>query len=357
MPSMFTKNGRPASVSLSPVIGVLALLGAALFFVVACSPQSGSSEACMQDERTLDFGFYAFFSPVSHSEVEDASAPGFGTHRGYESDIVTALEAMEDTGLRFARHPIAEWDDIWLKSASDYDVVGGGITILDSRTMDASGSKAVSFTSGHIKFRQSLLVRAEDAGRLASHDALTDVVRVGVLAGTTGEFRLLQLTGLVDAEGALVEGARIDTPQGMVTADGSADYTITAAHESPALADRQHISPPSDAMPQVVYLGEELGEVELIGALRDGSIDAIARGEIGNRDASGISDGAFAVTALDEEFEVGGFTLDVDDAELLSCIDERIDWLTDERRIGYAEWLEEPSVFMRRAEMWAERER
>ena len=63
------------------------------------------------------------------------------------------------------------------------------------------------------------------------------------------------------------------------------------------------------------------------------------------------------VTALDAEVEIGGFTLDADDVELASCIDERIDWLTDERRISYSEWLEEPSVFMRRAEKWVDRER
>ena len=108
----------------------------------------------------------------------------------------------------------------------------------------------------------------------------------------------------------------------------------------------------SASMPQIVYLGELTGETELLNALRNGDIDAIARGEIGNRDASSISDGAFAVTALDTAIELGGFTLNVNDAPLRSCIDERIDWLTDSMQIGYAQWREDPSVFMQRARLW-----
>ena len=71
-----------------------------------------------------------------------------------------------------------------------------------------------------------------DAARLASHDDLTSDVRVGALAGTTGEFRLLEMTGLVNAGGVLAAGVRIDTPAGTVIADGSPDYVITAAGES-----------------------------------------------------------------------------------------------------------------------------
>jgi ABC-type amino acid transport substrate-binding protein len=300
-------------------------------------------------------GFYAFFAPVSHSADADPASDGFNTHLGYESDLLTAVEAMKGAELTFSRRGIAEWDGIWLKSAgSEHDLIGGGITILDSRTRDSSGNKVVNFTSGHISFRQSLLVRTEDAERLASHSDLTGDVRVGALAATTGEFRLLELTGLVDKDGVLASGVRVETPQGAVVADGSSGYFITAAGESENLAERQHLYPPSDDMPQVVYLGDEAGEVELLEALADGTIDALARGEIGNRDASSVSDGRFVVTALDDAAEHGGFTLEVEDEALASCLNERMNWLTDNRNIGYAEWLEDPSVFMQRARMWKE---
>ena len=319
----------------------------------ACSGGSGQGQVC--SDRTLNVGFYAFFAPVSHSADADPASDGFNTHLGYESDLLTAVEAMKGAELTFSRRGIAEWDGIWLKSAgSEHDLIGGGITILDSRTRDSSGNKVVNFTSGHISFRQSLLVRTEDAERLASHSDLTGDVRVGALAATTGEFRLLELTGLVDKDGVLASGVRVETPQGAVVADGSSGYFITAAGESENLAERQRLYPPSDDMPQVVYLGDEAGEVELLEALADGTIDALARGEIGNRDASSVSDGRFVVTALDDAAEHGGFTLGVEDEALASCLNERMNWLTDNRNIGYAEWLEDPSVFMQRARMWKE---
>ena len=74
--------------------------------------------------------------------------------------------------------------------------------------------------------------------------------------------------------------------------------------------------------------------------------------EIGNRDAAHESGGAFVVTALDSRVEHGGFTLAAGDAALAACLSDRIDWLTDERRIGYAAWRADPSVFLRRAERW-----
>jgi len=330
-------------------------LAAACTFEVAAPPARAPSPVCVTDERVLNVGFYAFFAPVSYSASEDPDSKEFHTHLGYEADLLTALEAIDGAGLSFSRHPIATWDDIWLQAATpQYDIIGGGITILDSRTRDAAGNQVVTFTSGHITFRQSLLVRAEDATRLTSHNDLTSDVRVGALAGTTGEFRLLELTGLVDAEGVLAAGVRIDTPAGTVVADGSPDYVITAAGESPILAGRQRLHPPSHSMPQVVYLGDQAGELELLDALEAGTIEAVARGEIGNRDAAYARGGSFAVTALDEKVEHGGFALAAENTELASCLDRIINWLTDDGRIDYADWREDPAVFMQRAAMWNE---
>ena len=314
------------------------------------------SYACTDGTRALNVGFYAYFSPVSYSADEDPASDAFSTHLGYEADLLTALEAMQGAGLSFVRHPIAVWPDIWLKSAEpEYDIVGGGITILDARTRDATSNTVITFTSGHIKFRQSLLVRAEDAERFATHADLTSDVHVGVLPATTGEARLLELTGLVDTNGILTERTRVETPLGAVVADGTAAYTITAAGTTQNLAGRSHLHPPSDNMPQVIYLGDEVGESELLDALAAGRVDAIARGEIGNRDAVQASNSMFVVTALDEQFELGGFTLAVEDIALAACIDEKLNYLTDNRNIGYAEWVADPLVFMRRAQMWNNR--
>ena len=312
---------------------------------MALAPALLGLAGCASGERTLTFGFYPDFRPVSYAGGSS------NTHMGYEADLLTAMEAMDGVGLSFERRPIDRWDGIWLKSAGpDYDVVGGGITILDSRTRNDEGNPAVAFTNGHVSFRQSLLVRAEDKERLARYADLTSTVRVGVLAGTTGEARLLQLVGLADAQGVLAAGVRAMTPSGEVMADGTPAYTITAAASSPSLSGRRTLIPPSDGAPQVVYLGEELGDADFLDALRNQRIDALARGEVGNREAA--RDDGLVVTALDTEVEYGGFTVAAGDRELLRKLDEHIDWLTDNRRIGYAEYLADPAVFMKRAEAW-----
>ncbi len=282
-----------------------------------------------EQTRVLNLGFYDAFSPVSYSLAH--------THLGYEADLLTALEVMETPNLSFTRKPISQWENIWLLAATaNYDIIGGGITILEDRTKDATGTPLVTFTTPHIVFRQSLLVRAEDAGRIQNYTDLTRDVRVGVLRGTTGEARLLQITGIVDANGVVAAGTRIDTPTGSVIADGTVDYKITAAGSTPNIENRFTLYPSADNMPQVNYpvnmpnqdlhplilrpliaLPEEL---VLIISLQDNKIDALARGEIGNRDAAAASAGAFVVTALDEQVEYGGFTVAREDTELLELL-------------------------------------
>ncbi len=314
-------------------------------------PSSGSCARANGDPLT--FGFYAFFEPVSYSGDPDPASPAFANHMGYEADLLSALEVMEERHLSFVRKPISTWPGIWLLPATpDFDIVGGGITILESRTLDAAGRLAIAFTSGHIAFRQSLLTRSRDAQRFSSYASLNSDVRVGVLRGTTGEARLLQITGIVGGSGVLARGTRIETPTGTVVADGTASYSITAASASAALEGRTRILPPSSAMPQVVYLGDAAGEEELLAALRDGAVDAVARGEVGNGEAARASGGSFAVAAIDSLAEHGGFALDADDTEMLACLDAKLDWLTDGQRIGYAEWRSDPGVFRVRAAMW-----
>ena len=332
------------------MVGLATMSGAACRTSVV---DPGTASCAPANGEPVNFGFYAFFEPVSYSEDSDPASPGFAKHLGYEADLLTALETIEEDRLVFAREPIADWPGIWLLPATpEFDIVGGGITILESRTLDAAGQRAVAFTSGHIAFRQSLLVRSEDAERFASYDNLTNDVRVGVLRGTTGEARLLQIAGMASGDGVLARGARIETPSGVVVADGTARYTITAARASSAAEGRTHIVPPSDGMPQVIYLGDVSGEEELLAALGDGTIDAVARGEIGNGEAARASDDRFVVAAVDSLAEYGGFALDADNAPMLVCIDERLDWLTDQRRIGYPEWRTDPGVFLSRAALW-----
>ena len=333
------------------LVAPIILAVCALVAVISCSNTSSSTSessdvrACADDGETLRFGYYAYFEPVSFVNPDETPF----RHYGFEADLATALEAIDGATLTFERLPIEAWDGIWLKSSNEFDVVGGGITILDSRTRDDSGAARVQFTNGHVAFRQSLLTRGEEAERLTSYDALSSDVIVGALAGTTGEARLLQLVGLADDDGVLVAGTTFDTPNGEVVTDGSSQYFITAAAESPELHGRTFLVPPSADYPSVRYLGDDLGEVELLDALANGDIDGVARGEIGNTDAAIASDGQFAVPILDSESEWGGFTVSADNDGLLSCLNEHIDYLTDNREIGYAQWLDDREVFMKRA--------
>ena len=331
----------------------LASAGLAVLGLSACSDVVKTSYACTSG-APLTLGFYAYFEPISHSMDEDPGSPGFNDQGGYEADLVTALEAIDGAKLSFNRRGIRDWPGIWLLSSEPgYDVVGGGITILDERTKDAQGQPAVAFTRGHVAFRQSLLVRADEVERFDSYDKLTSSVRVGALAGTTGEARLLQVVGLVDDNGVLAEGTRIETPAGTVTADGTDAFMITASDVSPALEGRTLLLPPDDSRPQVVYLGYERGESELLEALREGTVDAVARGEIGNSEAAHLSGNSFAISVLDSAVEYGGFTVDAGNTELLGCLDDFLDWLTDGRQIGFPDWQADRSVFMKRAKEWS----
>lgn len=280
-----------------------------------------SNEQLVFSERVVPFGFYASFNPVSYSADPNPDSEGFNQHLGYEADLLDAVEAMESLGLTFDRQAISDWHQIWLKPAEDeLEMVGGGITILDSRTFNANSSQVlpvVSFTDSHIKFQQSLLVRAVDLPRLPTHDALLPSDVVGVMQDTTGELRLLQLLGITDDEGTELPETILDTT--------------------------------NPTLPQVLYLEDESA---LLSALSDGSIDAVARGTAGNSQAARESNGLFAVTALDIEIEYGGFTVDIDDTDLLERMNTAIAWLTDNGSIGILQWTANSNVFNERAELW-----
>lgn len=321
---------------------------------------AGSGCSAGSGDRVVEVGFYAFFEPVSSSADADPASPDFNVHVGYEADLLTAVEAIEGYGLRFNRTAIPQWTDIWLRAAgAEFDLAGGGITILEARTRDKSGKAVVAFTDGHIDFTQSLLVRAEDARRLPDHEALLPTDVVGVLPNTTGEARLLQLLGVADEDGGLAAGTRIETPSGWVTVETDRYLAISAARASPELAARKRLIAADPDRPQILYLGEEpgaeVGEPELLAALADGTIDAIARGTVGNTLAAASSDDAFVVTALDSRPERGGFVVDIGDTRLLQQINVAIAWLTDGGRIGLAEWLADPLVFLERAARWDDR--
>ena len=83
---------------LSPsVLLRLSLLAVGLSILAACSPtEAARPQTCGTENKTLNVGFYAYFAPVSYSEADDPSSPLFNVHKGYEADLLTAVEAMEN---------------------------------------------------------------------------------------------------------------------------------------------------------------------------------------------------------------------------------------------------------------------
>ena len=300
----------------------------------------------------IKFGYYAYFEPISFRANGEGSILATGYHVGYEADLLSAIEFMGENPIQFDRIPIENWTDIWLQPAvTDLDIVGGGITILESRHFDAEGVRAIEFTDGHVKFRQSLLTRTKDASYLRTYGHLTDDIRIGVLRDTTGEAHLLQAVGLIDSTGAVAKDTLIITTSREI-ADGTDKFRISATETTPNLTGRRMIVPAVATLPQIVYLGDEEGEIELLSALGSGKIDAIARGEIGNLHAA--RDPKFAVSLLDDRIEFGGFALPVKNNGLLECMNQNLNWLTDQRQIGYAEWFADPDIFIDRANLWNE---
>lgn len=313
-------------------------------------PSAGST-ACAPGQ-ILDFAFYTDFAPVSYSLESADGSEGRAVHRGYEADLVGALEAMDGAGLRFRRIPVSEWTGIWLLPAAGVvDIAGGGISVVESRTHNEQGEPVVAFTSGHIQYRQSLLVREGDVQRYASFDDLSEGDRVGASRNTTNEQRLLELAGITGPNGALAAGTRVYTADGIVTADGSSEYAITAAGASDNIETRIRLEPPSPTQPDVYY---EYGEPTALDALAAGEIDAVISEAIGNTKSAAAyrGGGVLAVSALDEAVELGGWTLRADDSALLVCLNAKINYLTNNQRIGFAEWNQDNQVFMKRALAW-----
>ena len=315
-----------------------------LLIIQACSSDEVPS-LCPTTPETMRFGFYDDYPPVSSlQEITDGPQ-----HAGYEADLLSAMTQMQGTNLRFDRSPISKWPGIWLLPASDdFDIVGGGISILDSRTRNPADQAVVTFTGGHIDFRSSLLVRQTDASRIDAVSDLQPGDRVGVYADTTSESWILNQLNFVDANGALRAGTRVVLPAGEIETDGSNRYAITAAGSSPALAGRSQIEPAGDG-PTLVYL--DASSLDYLATLDAGDVDAIADDAVATQISAQRSEGQLVVVALGSDVSRGGFVLAAGD-DHLRCLNHRIGWLTDNGNIGLPEWLADPDVFSHRAQLW-----
>ena len=227
---------------------------------------------------------YSQFQPVS-----------YGDGKGYEADLLRAVARTWNVRTRFYTENI--YEGIWRLPSRAYtlcDVSIGGITPTDARAHEGA---AFSVTTA--LFKQSLLVRKSDldSGKITSYDSFKGTsLKIGVVPGTTGE-----------------------------------QYA--------------HVNAKDHGVPASVFM-QYASESELIPALKSKSIDAIARGEIGNEYQQSL-DPSLATIAKRDFNEGFAVAVDANNQTLLRKLNEAIECLTDHGKVNVDLWLRQPNVFDR----------
>jgi len=242
----------------------------------------GTTEPVLRTAGTLTVCAYAHFTPIS-----------YGVGQGYEADLLRAVARR--WGVQPAFIPIEVFDGIWLAPVGPdpgCDVAIGGI----SPTAEREAQGAV-FGPRTASFAQSLLVRKQDfdSGRVTGFPSFAGTSMViGVVPGTTG---------------AMYARQRAD----------EASLPATVLREYPS-------------------------EDELLPALKAGEIQAIARGEIGNRYQQQL-DPALLTIDLRDFGEGFAMALDPANATLPDALSRTLIEVSDGGAVGYPQWSENPRVF------------
>ena len=306
-----------------------------------------------QPPQQVTYGFYTDYRPVTYATTQDPADPAFSQAQGYEPDLISGVEALADGKLTFDRVGIGNpFSGIWYKAAEDrFDIVGGGITALDQRTFDASGTRVIRFGASHLSFNQSLLVR--ETSSINGYSDLTGAHTVGVFRGTTGEETLLRLTGIENADGELQAGTSIELADGTVIVAGEPGtdgaVQITASGASDRVSTRLRLRPASDDLPEVRYFDSDGAQIE---AVADGEIDAVAGDDIGHRSAAAATPGLRVTIPADTAAEQSGFSYaaTAEGDRLRNTMNAFIGCLTANRSIGFQQWSEsDGNVFLQRA--------
>lgn len=300
----------------------------------------------------INYGFYTDFNPLSYSNTQDINSPYYNIPIGYEPDLINAISILTNHQLEFTAVPLGNpFANIWLKSYEfpELDMVGGGITILEDRryNLDLSSQPLINFGIGHIEFRQSLLVQFSSTIR--THADLDAGDTVGVIRGTTGESRFLQLVGLTDSSGYLAPNTTVITDTNETIITDQRTHKISASYSTTEIENRIHISSSDTGAPTVVYYTSEQAQIE---ALSNFMVDAIARGEIGNTIAASASNGSLKVTAIDtSDFEEAGFSYpNTAEGDILkNFMNAAIMCITSNGTIGFNDWYTDKSIFLNRA--------
>ncbi|HEX4045552.1 MAG TPA: transporter substrate-binding domain-containing protein [Gammaproteobacteria bacterium] len=227
---------------------------------------------------------------ISYSEFKPIS---YGQGEGYEADMLRAIAKLWGVEIKF--YPENIYQGIWRSPSRTYtiaDIAIGGLSPNEDRIKEGAHFSIISTV-----FNQSLLVRKEDylSGRIIDYRSFKDThMKIGVVPSTTGEH-----------------------------------YAYVRAKEQKF---------PIETI--VAYTSE----ADLLPALLNGEIDAIARGEIGN-DYQATSNKNLVTIARRNFGEGFAFAIDSSNKLLIEKMNQAIRIVTDCGRITYAHWLKNKCVF------------
>lgn len=236
----------------------------------------------LKEHGVLHVASYSEFKPIS-----------YGHGQGYEADLLKAIAQYWHVKIQF--HPINKYEGMWLipsNKSSPSDVAMGGLTPAGYRIKEGA-----VFSNTIASFDQSLLVRRKDkeSGKISGYSSFKNTsMKIGVVPATTGE-----------------RYARLRVKQHGL----SKSVLVRFASES-----------------------------ELLPALLNGEIDAIARGTIGN-DYQAAHDKRFITIARKNYGEGFAFAVDSSNETLHKDIDQAIAVVTNKGKITYQEWLVNHAVF------------
>jgi ABC-type amino acid transport substrate-binding protein len=233
--------------------------------------------------NTLNVCSYSEFKPIS-----------YGNGRGYEADLLRAIAKSWHVNIQF--HPIKTYENIWLLPLSNKslcDVAIGGITPAPYRH-----AQGAVFSIGTGTFSQSLLVRESDyqTQRIVSYTSFKhSSMKIGVVPGTTGE---------------------------------------VYAHQRARAA----------GLPATIFK-QYASESELLPALLNGDIDAIARGEVGNEYQASLDKNL--VTIAKQNF-AESFTIALKPTScqhLRHAMNDAIRKVNKNGKITFKDWMKDHEVF------------
>lgn len=315
------------------------------------------SSIVQAEGKDYQVAFYSDFEPISYSANRDPSSPEFNNAKGYEVDLLKAIQTIPGSDMTFVFNGIKEWNNIWLLPYTNpkIDIAIGGISREDVRLLNKEGKQVVANTHKTTQFKQSLLMKAKESERIKNHEDLTCAYVIGAVRGTTGEYRFLAQANIIEDldEGQIKKGMTVVLEdKSFITSDGS----LTIYDQK--IATRSMLLPPDCTLPLTKYF---VAEDSMIPALEDGYIDGIARGFIGNKLVADRSNGKFSVTAIYSlecpkqesvtcaRKEESVFFVKVANMELIDKLNKYIDYLTDDGKIDYDDWVKNRNVFMDRA--------